>query len=115
MRRLNQNEYQNTVRDQFGIHVDLQSVLPDDSAEQGFDTTGSSLSLSAEQMMIYIEAADLVLDQVFGPFQAPRRISETFNIKDLRSNTTADKISATISAALQRRDLSHEFDVVSNP
>lgn len=92
LRRLNRNEYENTVRDLFGIYVDLQTVLPDDSAEQGFDTIGSSLSLSTEQMVTYIEASDLVLDQVFGPPQAPRRIDKTLNMKDLRSNTTADKI-----------------------
>ena len=92
LRRLNRNEYENTVRDLFGIYVDLQNVLSSDSAEQGFDTIGSSLSLSTEQMMTYIEAADLVLDEVFGPAQAPRRIDTTLNMKDSRSNTTADKI-----------------------
>ncbi len=92
LRRLNRNEYQNTVRDLFGIHVDVQSLLPDDAAEQGFDTIGSDLSVSAEQMVLYIDAADLVLDQVFGPPTAPRRIDQLVNIKDLRSNTTADRI-----------------------
>jgi len=92
LRRLNRTEYENTVRDLFGIHVDVQSILLDDSAEQGFDTIGSDLSISAEQMVIYLEAADLVLDQVFGPSQAPKRIDKTVNIKDLRSRTTADLV-----------------------
>jgi hypothetical protein len=92
LRRLNRNEYQYTVCDLFGIDVDVQDFLPDDSAEQGFDTVGSDLSVSAEQMLAYLEAADLVLDQVFGPPTAPRRIHEKVNIKDLRSNTTADRI-----------------------
>ena len=92
LRRLNRTEYENTVRDLFDIYVDVQSTLPDDSAEQGFDTIGSDLSISAEQIVTYIEAADLVLDQVFGPSQAPRRIDETVNIKDLRSRTTADQV-----------------------
>jgi hypothetical protein len=92
LRRLNRNEYENTVRDLFGIYVELQNVLPDDSPEQGFDTVGSVLSISTEQMMSYIEAADLVLDEVFGPPDAPRRVDETVNIKDLRSTTTADRI-----------------------
>ena len=92
LRRLNRNEYENTVCDLFGIHVDLQSLLADDSAEQGFDTIGSGLSVSAEQMMLYIEAADLVLDEVLGPPTAPGRIDETVNIRDLRSQTTADRV-----------------------
>jgi hypothetical protein len=92
LRRLNRREYENTVRDLFGIHVDVQSILPDDSAEQGFDTIGSDLSVSAEQMTVYLEAADLVLDQVFGPETAPRRVNQTVNIKDLPSRDTADRI-----------------------
>ncbi len=92
LRRLNRREYENTVRDLFGIHVDLQSVLLDDSAEQGFDTIGSDLSVSAEQLVTYVEAADLVLDQVFGPPTAPRRINQTVNFKDLRSRDTADRV-----------------------
>ncbi len=92
LRRLNRNEYENTVRDLFGIHVDVQSLLPSDSAEQGFDTIASDLSVSAEQMVLYIEAADLVLDKVFGPPRAPRRIHETVNMKDTRARETADRV-----------------------
>ena len=92
LRRLNRKEYENTVRDLFGIHVDVQAVLPDDSAEQGFDTIGSDLSVSAEQIVTYIESADLVLDQVFGEAKPPKRIDETVNIRELRSKTTADRI-----------------------
>jgi hypothetical protein len=79
LRRLNRNEYENTVRDLFGIYVDVQRLLPDDATEQGFDTTASALSLSAEQMVLYVEAADLVLDRVFGPPKKPISISKTAN------------------------------------
>jgi hypothetical protein len=79
LRRLNRNEYENTARDLFGIYVDVKRVLPDDSTEQGFDTTASALSLSAEQMVRYVEAADLVLDRVFGPPKKPITISKTVN------------------------------------
>lgn len=92
LRRLNRREYENTVQDLFGISIDLQNVLPDDFSEQGFDTIGSGLSISAEQMVLYLDAADLVLDEVLGPPKAPDRIDRTVNIKDLRSKTTADRI-----------------------
>ena len=92
LRRLNRSQYENTVRDLFGIHVSLQTILPDDAPEQGFDTIGSSLSVSAEQMVLYLEAADVVLDQVFGPAQPPRRIEKSANFTELRSKTTADRI-----------------------
>ena len=79
LRRLNRNEYENTVRDLFGIYVDLKRLLPDDSTEQGFDTTGSALSLSSQHMVLYVEAADLVLDRVFGPPKKPMAIKKTVN------------------------------------
>ena len=84
LRRLNRNEYENTVRDLFGIHVDLKRLLPEDSTEQGFDTIGSTLSVSAEQMVLYLKAADLVLDKVFGPSRKPRTINKTVNFTTLR-------------------------------
>ena len=84
LRRLNRYEYENTVRDLFGIHVDVSRLLPGDETEQGFDTMGSALSLSAEQMVLYVEAADLVLDQVFGPPQKPVTINQTVNFATTR-------------------------------
>ncbi|MDA1016189.1 MAG: DUF1592 domain-containing protein [Planctomycetota bacterium] len=84
LRRLNRNEYENTVRDLFGVFVDVQRLLPDDSVEQGFDTTASALSLSAEQLVLYVEAADLVLDRVFGPPKKPNTIKKTANFATSR-------------------------------
>ena len=92
LRRLNRNEYENTVRDLFGIHVDLQRVLPDDSTELGFDNVGSDLSVSAEQMVLYVEAADLVLDQVFGPDREPRHLHKKIAFKDFRVVDRADRM-----------------------
>ena len=38
LRRLNRNEYQNTVCDLFNIQIDVDRLLPNDAAKQGFDT-----------------------------------------------------------------------------
>ena len=83
LRRLNRNEYENTVRDLFKTFVDLSRLLPSDSAEQGFDTTGTALSLSTEQMVLYLHAADLVLDRVLGPPRPPKTIKRTINFTTL--------------------------------
>ena len=87
LRRLNRNEYENTVRDLFDIFVDVSRLLPTDSAEQGFDTTGTALSLSTEQMVLYIDAADLVLDTVLGPPRQPRTVNRTVNFATLPRGT----------------------------
>lgn len=83
LRRLNRSEYENTVRDLFGIHVDIQRLLPEDATDQGFDTTAATLSLSAEQMVLYLEAADLVLDRVFGSPSRPSAFKKTVNFATL--------------------------------
>lgn len=92
LRRMNREEYQHTVCDLFGITVDLRTVLPDEAADQGFDTIGSRQAVSTEQMLLYLEAADAVLDEVFGPDQAPKQIHTTVNFRDLRSVDTADRV-----------------------
>ena len=79
LRRLNRNEYTNTVRDLFGVYVDVSRVLLDDSTDNGFDNVGSRLSISSEQMKLYVNAADVVLDHVFGPDRQPGQSTRTIN------------------------------------
>ncbi len=79
LRRLNRHEYQNTVRDLFQIQVKVNG-LPDDSSTGGFDTVGEGLAVSAEAMSAYLEAADQVLDAVFGSDAPPERIRHETNL-----------------------------------
>ncbi|MCS7467043.1 DUF1592 domain-containing protein [Stieleria sp. ICT_E10.1] len=79
LRRLNRHEYQNTVRDLFQIQITVNG-LPDDSSTGGFDTVGEGLAVSAEAMAAYLEAADQVLDAVFGEGAPPRRIRHETNL-----------------------------------
>ena len=62
LRRLNRNEYQNTLNDLFGTHLDLAGMLPEDGRAHGFDTVGEALGLSMVQLRRYLEAIDAVLD-----------------------------------------------------
>ena len=75
LRRLNRVEYENTVRDLFGIRVDLKEMLPQDPAAHGFDTVGDVLAISPEQMEVYLQAASKALDQLFGPDKEPKRVA----------------------------------------
>lgn len=79
LRRLNRNEYQNTVRDLFQTNVSIHG-LPEDSSTDGFDTVGEGLAVSAEAMQAYLEAADQVLDAVFGPPTKPTYIRHETNL-----------------------------------
>jgi len=62
LRRLNRREYQNTLNDLFGTHLDLAGTLPEDGRSHEFDTVGEALGLSSVQLRRYLEAIDAVLD-----------------------------------------------------
>lgn len=79
LRRLNRHEYQQTVRDLFLTDVEIHG-LPEDSSTDGFDTVGEGLAVSAEAMQAYLDAADQVLDAVFGPAAAPKFIRHETNL-----------------------------------
>lgn len=65
-RRLNRSEYENTIRDLFGVPIPVADLFPNDGAGgEGFDNDGSALFLSAIQMEKYVAAADLVVDTIF--------------------------------------------------
>jgi mono/diheme cytochrome c family protein len=42
LRRLNRVEYENSVRDLLGIHVNLKEQLPEDGSADGFDNAGAA-------------------------------------------------------------------------
>jgi hypothetical protein len=61
-RRLNRNEYENTVRDLLGIDIPLAGLLPEDTPMHGFDTVAEGLRFSQLQIEKYLEAADTALE-----------------------------------------------------
>ena len=81
LRRLNQTEYENTVRDLFDVTVRVKELLPKDASAAGFDNVGESLAVSAEAMQAYLRAADLVLDAAFGPVKKPKHVKVTTNLR----------------------------------
>ncbi len=80
LRRLNRTEYENTVRDLFGVFVMVKQALPQDTSTAGFDNVGEGLAVSAEAAQAYLEAADITLDAVFGPPQQPKYIKHETNL-----------------------------------
>lgn len=61
-RRMNRAEYENTIRDLFGIKIAVADLLPaDGGGGEGFDTTGNALFTSTIHIEQYMSAADRVL------------------------------------------------------
>jgi mono/diheme cytochrome c family protein len=61
-RRLNREEYQNTIHDLLGVEVELKHLLPADQQSGGFDNNGEALAISSEQMQSYLETARIAID-----------------------------------------------------
>ena len=76
-RRLNRSEYLRTVRDLFGVELDLGELLPaDGGGGEGFDTTGSALFLSSIHIEKYLRAAERALIAVLP--DSPRGLDKKF-------------------------------------
>lgn len=62
LRRLNRQEYDNTIRDLLGLDLQLARAFPADEIGFGFDNVGSALGVSPVHVERYLEAAELALD-----------------------------------------------------
>jgi hypothetical protein len=61
-RRLSRTEYNNTLRDLFGVDLHAGDLLPSEGGGgEGFDNAGATLFTTPPLMEKYLEAADLVL------------------------------------------------------
>ncbi|MFO0799402.1 MAG: DUF1592 domain-containing protein [Gemmataceae bacterium] len=61
IRRLNRMEYQYTVRDLFGVDLDLAGELPPDDTAFGFDNIGDALTVSPALLDTYLALAEKVV------------------------------------------------------
>jgi hypothetical protein len=91
-RRLNRTEYNNTLRDLFGVDLHAGDLLPSEGGGgEGFDNNAGSLFTSPVLMEKYLEAAELVLGTLFPAAKA-------------RDDTrVANPVDADRLAALRRR------------
>ena len=72
LRRLNREEYENSIRDLFGLlEFQLPDAFPSDDADHGFDNIGEALILSPPLLAQYLELATLVADEVLPPARGP--------------------------------------------
>jgi uncharacterized protein DUF1592/uncharacterized protein DUF1588/uncharacterized protein DUF1587/uncharacterized protein DUF1595/uncharacterized protein DUF1585/cytochrome c len=77
MRRLNQREYKNTMRELLGVEIDARD-LPEDGGTGAFDTVGASLFMSSDQIEQYLALGRRALDEHF----AQSKASKTFKARE---------------------------------
>jgi hypothetical protein len=64
IRRLNRIEYNSTVRDLFGVDLDLARELPPDDTAYGFDNIGDVQTLSPALLETYLNLAEKIVANV---------------------------------------------------
>jgi len=74
IRRLNRVEYNNTIRDLFGMDLQPANDFPGDDVGYGFDNIGDVLSLPPLMLEKYLAAAEKITEQVFKADAARKRL-----------------------------------------
>lgn len=91
LRRLNRNEYRNTVRDLLGVDYRVEAEFPHDESGYGFDNIGDVLSLSPMLLEKYLAAAETIAAQVISTEDPARQ--RIRRIPASRFSTQADAVS----------------------
>ncbi len=72
IRRLNRQEYNNTIRDLLGLDLRLADAFPADDIGFGFDNVGSALNISPVHIEKYLDAAEVAMDKAIVPPEAEK-------------------------------------------
>lgn len=89
MRRLNREEYNNTVRDLFGLDLRPANAFPSDDVGYGFDNIGDVLSVSPLLMEKYLAAAEKISEAVISTPESRIKVAK-FDVTKLPI-TSGDK------------------------
>ena len=82
-RRLNRNEYTNTIRDLLAIRFDAEQDFPTDDSGYGFDNIGDVLTISPVLMEKYMDAAEMISRRAIGADPLPQKpIEAEYHAKD---------------------------------
>jgi len=97
VRRLNHDEYNNTVRDLLGTTLKPATDFPADDLGAEFDTVGSALSLSPGYVMTYESAANALVTDLFANATRKAKVV-TCNV-----DTAGDTCAQTVIGSFARR------------
>lgn len=112
LRRLNRNEYQNTINDLLGIDVDAKQRLPEDSLTHGLDNIGSALDLSDVQLKMYLEVSSDAIDKLFRATEKPRTRDDIWHVANPAEPTPEGPTSEKQDQLFVRKD---GMQVILNP
>ena len=74
MRRINREEYNNTIRDLVGVDFHPADKFPEDPPAGGFDNIGQALTISPLHLELYYAAARQILDRALVEGEQPPKV-----------------------------------------
>ena len=80
-RRLNRNEYSNTVRDLLAVDFRAEKDFPTDDSAGGFDNIGDVLTVSPVLMEKYLSAAERIAARAIGANPLPKPLEAEYHAK----------------------------------
>jgi hypothetical protein len=105
LRRLNQREYANAVRDLLGVEADVISLLPADNRKEGFDNDAAHLQVSPSYLDQYLIAARTVAQQAVGNAKATPVVTTYGNKNDMVIALAAEGLPASGSQLIYKEGM----------
>lgn len=81
-RRLNRNEYSNTIRDLLGVDFRAENYFPTDDSGDGFDNIGEVLTVSTVLMENYMSAAERIARWAISTELPPEPLADEYRSRD---------------------------------
>jgi len=104
MRRLNRREYKNTLRELLGVEINV-AELPPDGGSGGFDTVGSNLFMSANQIEQYQALGREALEEAFA-WQTSASVTKKLHYK---GETTTPKVRDFVKYQIDARERAQKW------
>jgi len=108
-KRLNRNEYRNTIRDLLAVDFRADKDFPTDDSGYGFDNIADILTVSPLLMEKYLGAAEAIASRAMGADPLPKKPIETTD--DLKNKSLRRLDFSTVEAS-QRIDFDGEYNVI---
>jgi hypothetical protein len=108
-RRLNRNEYSNTIRDLLGVDFRAEKDFPTDDSGHGFDNIGDVLTISPVLMEKYIDAAERISARAIGANPLPKKPLE---FEYHSKNKTIRRLDFSTVEATHRVEWDGEYTVI---
>lgn len=108
-KRLNRNEYRNTIRDLLAVDFRADRNFPTDDSGYGFDNIADILTVSPLLMEKYLDAAETIASRAMGADPLPKKPIEA--TCDLKTKTLRRLDYSTVEAS-QRIEFDGEYNVI---